>query len=156
MDPSTSLRTALLLRLTGDVLSSITGYPADSQYLVEILDWLDDLDQAWLAVLQVQVWRPGDAEGVDLVVDAEEAAAGLKSTPMNQTERARLRSLLFGGSASIEDWVTGIQADDVADMIERLGLQPGFNQIFSRTMDELGGLGGVIMEPIILDATNRC
>ncbi|KAJ7290150.1 hypothetical protein C8J57DRAFT_1275262 [Mycena rebaudengoi] len=169
IDPSTSLRTAYLLRLTNDVLTSVPGYPADTENVPILLDWLDDLDQAWLSVLQAQVWDPEDGPA-DLVIDAEAAAAGIKSSAVTQTERTRLRSLLIGGSATLEEWLSGdaaptrqstiIEEDEEADeeagggsikdvegMLERLGVQDGFDELFWRTLQELGGLGGVVLPP---------
>ncbi|KAG9225802.1 hypothetical protein CCMSSC00406_0007812 [Pleurotus cornucopiae] len=151
IDPSTSLRTALLLRLTNEVLSSIPGYPPDRDALQEVLDWLDDLDQAWVAALQSQVWDPAQAAGVDLVVDASDAAAGMKSSPMSQTERTRLRSLLVGASASLEEWLATTNEEgstmDLEVLLERMGLQEGFDEMFSNTLHELGALGGSIVDP---------
>ncbi|KAJ7119011.1 hypothetical protein C8R44DRAFT_625238 [Mycena epipterygia] len=149
IDPSTSLRTAYLLRLTNDILASVPGYPADADNIPILLDWLDDLDQAWLSVLQAQVWDPENG-AADLVIDAEAAAAGTKSSPISQTERTRLRSLLIGGSATLEEWLGDGDASPVTDVqgiLERLGVQDGFDELFWRTLQELGGLGGIILQP---------
>lgn len=121
--------------------------------LPEVLDWLDDLDQAWVAVLQSQVWDPQEGAGTDLLIDAEEAAGGMKSSPVTQTESTRLRSLLVGGAASLEEWLESCNSeqsedDDVEGMLQRLGLQSGFDELFSRTLDYLGGLGGIVLEPM--------
>ncbi|KAJ7348851.1 hypothetical protein DFH08DRAFT_697666 [Mycena albidolilacea] len=160
VDPSTSLRTAYLLRLTNDVLASIPGYSADGASIQLLLDWLDDLDQAWLMVLQAQVWDPENGPA-DLVMDAEAAATGTRSSPVTQTERTRLRSLLIGGSATLEEWLTVTRPtpgtileedededdvgslNDVENMLEELGVQDGFDELFWRTLQELG-LGGVL------------
>ncbi len=50
IDPSTSLRTAYLLRLTGESLGSIPGYKIGTgdgvrEILQDLADFLDDLDQ---------------------------------------------------------------------------------------------------------------
>ncbi|KAJ7778825.1 hypothetical protein DFH07DRAFT_796134 [Mycena maculata] len=165
IDPSASLRTAYLLRLTNDVLSSVQGYPADTENIPFVLDWLDDLDQAWLVVLQAQTWDPENGPA-DLVIGADEAAAGTKSSPITQTERTRLKSLLLGGSATLEEWLGGeaprpstiIEEDededmepvaDVEGMLERLGVQDGFDQLFWRTLQELGALSGVGPPPTL-------
>lgn len=142
-----------MLRLTNDVLSSIPGYPPEPQILPEVLDWLDDLDQAWLSVLQAQVWDPAESAGVDLVIDADDALVGVKSSPLSQTERTRLRSLLIGGAATLEEWLSGLQEKevDVESMMSRMGLQEAFDELFARTLDELGGLGGYVFEPITVD-----
>ncbi|KAJ6567138.1 hypothetical protein B0H19DRAFT_1139609 [Mycena capillaripes] len=161
VDPSTSLRTAYLLRLTNDVLSSIPGYSADGPDIQILLDWLDDLDQAWLMVLQAQVWNP-ESGPADLVIEAEAAATGTRSSPVTQTERTRLRSLLIGGSATLEEWLGEARAqpdtiheedededdagplNDVQNRLEELGVQDGFDELFWRTLQELG-LGGDLL-----------
>lgn len=118
------------------------------------MEWLDDLDQAWVAVLQAQIWNPGPSSGPgrgeDLVVDVEDVIAGggsIKSTPMSITDRTRLKSLLLGGVTTLEEWLEGkpigvnrqFEADDDDD--------DGLNDIFSNTLEELGGLGVVALEP---------
>ncbi|KAK0455209.1 uncharacterized protein EV420DRAFT_1554737 [Desarmillaria tabescens] len=153
VDPSTSLRTSYLLHLTNDVLSSIVGYAPDPQNVVDLMDWLDDLDQAWLAVLQSQVWDPKEGLGVDLVIDVDSVAAGVKSSPLSQTERTRLRSLLLGGVETLEEWLFGWEGDGDSseNILEATGLQAAFDEVFSRTLDELGGLGGLNLDRITLD-----
>ena len=184
VDPSTSLRTAYLLRLTGDVLNSITGYrltsesrptngqadspiastatldsiplPLARSALYNLLDFLDDLDQAWVAVLQGQVWDPSSGAGVDLVVPIDSSSGlNVKSTPPSQTDVTRLRSLLIGGQSALEEWLgeerltqggEGAE-DDLSATLERMGLLDEFDELFSKTLDFLGGAGGVIVEP---------
>ena len=66
--------------------------------LQDLLDFLDDLGQAWVAVLQGQVWDPSSGAGVDLVVPIDSLSElNVKSTPPSQTHVAGLRSLLIGG-----------------------------------------------------------
>ncbi|THV06901.1 hypothetical protein K435DRAFT_772907 [Dendrothele bispora CBS 962.96] len=159
VDPSTTLRTQLLLRFTNDVLSSMPGYPASPENLPLALDWLDDLDQAWVSVLQTQIWDPQQGVGVDLVIDAEDAAKGLKSTGPSQTERTRLKSLLIGGVATLDEWIEGkpmlvedgegegdetLNEDvrDVESFLKGLGLQEDFDNLFSRSLDELRDVVG--------------
>ncbi|KAK7035947.1 hypothetical protein R3P38DRAFT_2909914 [Favolaschia claudopus] len=166
VDPSTSLRTAFLLRFTNDVLSSVSGYSIDSTAIPILYDWLDDLDQAWLMVLQTKVWDPENGP-IDLVLAAEAAAAATKSSPLTQTERTRLRSLLLGGTETLEEWLATVgtrpaldsireedEEDagplyDVRDMLEGLGLENEFDQLFWRTLRELG-LGGQENLPIVV------
>jgi hypothetical protein len=170
-----------MLRLMGDMLSAIPGYalvaqntsnpseekkdeeeegeePKDySSALRELLDWLDDLDQAWLAILQSQVWDPDNGEGVDLVLTTTNGNSNgqtLTSTSISQTDVTRLRSLLVTGIASLEEWLSRTRSsatssgsviggeEDVTGMLERLGLMDEFDELFSRTMDFLGGFGG--------------
>ncbi|EGN96407.1 hypothetical protein SERLA73DRAFT_186142, partial [Serpula lacrymans var. lacrymans S7.3] len=112
VDPSTSLRITFLLRLTGDVMNSVPGYPAEIKSLPQLLEFLDDLDHAWHAVLRAQVWDPTAGEGVDLVIPVENIdihqSKTIRSSPMSQTERTRLRSLLVMGTAEMEEWLTGL------------------------------------------------
>ncbi|KAI0738029.1 hypothetical protein C8Q80DRAFT_292205 [Daedaleopsis nitida] len=92
VDPSAPLRTSFLLRLTGEVLQSVTGYVPDMDVLPVLLAWLTDLDRGWLAVLRSQAWDADACVGVDAALPE-----GARASPMSQTERARLRSLLLGG-----------------------------------------------------------
>ncbi|KAL0947726.1 hypothetical protein HGRIS_013811 [Hohenbuehelia grisea] len=148
IDPSTALRTAFLLRLTNDVLSSVSGYAPTQDALPCLLDWLDDLDQAWVAVLQSQVWDPESGAGTDLVVPVDDAAAGVRSSPVSQTERTRLKSLLLGAAANLEEWLAGMNAgeggdaaaEDLEGALARLGLQESFDDLFWRTLQDLGAL----------------
>jgi hypothetical protein len=151
IDPSSSLRTAFLLRLTNDTLCSIIGYPPTDQNVPEALDWLDDLDQAWFTVLQSQVWDPKQGIGADLIIDASDAVNGIKSSPLTQTEKTRLRSLLTGSTSSLEEWLEGRSRggdEDVEGMLQRLGLQAEFDDLFSRTLEFLGELGGVHVQTV--------
>ncbi|KAF9009674.1 hypothetical protein BDQ17DRAFT_1348601, partial [Cyathus striatus] len=196
VDPSTSLRTTYMLRLTGDVLGAVCGYPltapptapedhtedamdtspdsttpnvntpaaleADPRStLTELIDFLDDLDQAWLAVLQRQIWDPDEGTGVDLVLDID---ATSKSTPLTQTDITRLRSIIVGGEEVLEAWleeervsmsrsrrrangvdgVLGLGEEDVATLLDHWGLLGDFDELFHRTLDFLGGFVGEV------------
>ena len=175
IDPSTGLRTAYLLRLTGDVLFAIPGYQLETstttsiqETLRDVLEFLSDLDQAWLAVLQSQVWDPSTGQAVDLVVDLHDddsqtinppsnmpsALSSVKSTPPSQTEVTRLQSLLFTGESSLEEWLTNEKSraddadnDDVSGMLDRMGLLDEFDSLFVRTLDFLGSFTGTTAEP---------
>ncbi|KAF8801466.1 hypothetical protein BYT27DRAFT_7115052 [Phlegmacium glaucopus] len=166
IDPSTGLRIAYLLRLTGDVLSAIPGYQLETpnttsfqEALRDLLEFLGDLDQAWLAVLQSQVWDPSTAQAVDLVIAVDDDASpdspstlNIRSTPPNQTEVTRLRSLLFTGESALEEWLTNEKTrvddadNDVSGMLERMGLLEEFDSLFVRTLDFLGGFTGTVAE----------
>ena len=175
IDPSTGLRIAYLLRFTGDVLFAIPGYQLETsttttsiqETLLDVLEFLGDLDRAWLAVLQSQVWDPSTDQAVDLVVTLNDdpqtlnppsnipSALSIKSTPPSQTEVTRLKSLLFTGESSLEEWLTNEKAraddadnDDVSGMLERIGLLDEFDSLFVRTLDFLGGFTGTTAEPI--------
>ena len=158
VDPSTSLRTTFLLRLTGDAINSVTGYPPNMDDLRLLVDFLDDLDQAWVAVLRSQAWDPATGEGVDLVVPVDQIQPGtipIRSSPVNQTERTRLRSLLVTGTAGLEEWLmgSGMGEEDCAQELERAGLLQEFNDIFSSALTELGQTGSPAgMEDVIMTA----
>ena len=168
------MRIAYLLRFTGDVLFAIPGYQLETsttttgiqETLRDVLEFLDDLDQAWLAVLQSQVWDPSTGQAVDLVVALNDdpqtinppskipSALNIKSTPPSQTDVTRLKSLLFTGESSLEEWLTiekarndGADNDDVSSMLERMGLLDEFDSLFVRTLDFLGGFTGTSAEP---------
>lgn len=162
IDPSTGLRIAYLLRFTGDVLFAIPGYQLETstttgiqETLRDVLEFLGDLDQAWLAVLQSQVWDPTTGQAVDLVVDDPNppsnisSALSIKSTPPSQTDVTRLQSLLFTGGSSLEEWLANEKSrvddadnDDVSGMLDRMGLLEEFDSLFVRTLDFLGGFTG--------------
>ncbi|KAF8959731.1 hypothetical protein BDZ97DRAFT_1761247 [Flammula alnicola] len=185
IDPSTSLRTAYLLHLTGDALGSIPGYRLGTTSVVvrstlqDLVDFLDDLDQAWIAVLKGQAWDPESAEGVDITlpieIDVEMSnstsdsnANGngkdsppkiMKSTPPNQTDLTRLRSLLLSGESALEEWLTnergqvdeerGDDLGDVSGMLARMGLLDAFDSLFVRTLDFLGGFAGDVSRNVV-------
>ena len=149
IDPSASLRTQYLLRLTNEVLNSVPGYPPATSVLEDVVSWLDDLDEAWLVVLESRMWDPEKGTGRDLVIEGSEAAAGIKSTPMSQTDVTRLRSLLVGAIAELEDWLSGgNDGEDLEKKLQRMGLQEKFDNVFSSTLDFLGGFGGFVIEPM--------
>ena len=173
IDPSTSLRIAYLLRFTGDVLFAIPGYQLETsttasiqKTLRDVLGFLSDLDRAWLAVLQSQVWDPSLGQAVDLVIALSDdsqtinptsnmpSVSTIKSTPPSQTEVTRLQSLLFTGESSLEEWLTNEKSraddadnDDVSGMLDRMGLLGEFDSLFVRTLDFLGGFTGTTAEP---------
>jgi hypothetical protein len=129
-------------------MTSIPGYPPDLSKLPHLLEFLDDLDQAWVTVLASQIWDPNSKTAVDLVISADEFVTNgdnnnhtkIHSTPMNQTERTRLRSLLVTGTAQLEEWLMGIDSDgeESQGVLERAGLLQGFNDLFERTLTEMG------------------
>lgn len=185
IDPSTGLRIAYLLHLTGDVLNAIPGYklgapnsPAAHATLRNLIDFLDDLDQAWLAVLQGQMWDPDSGEGLDLMLPSdrisepnqfhenvpESAIRQPKSSPPTQTDLARLRSLLFSGESSLEEWLggqrkNGVPEDDVSVMLAGMGLLDQFDSLFVRTLDYLGAFSGSVAQNVVeppLEVTMGC
>ncbi|OCH86184.1 hypothetical protein OBBRIDRAFT_738475 [Obba rivulosa] len=141
IDPSAALRTTLLLRLTGDVMSAIPGYVPDVQTLPQLLSWLDDLDNGWLAVLRGQAWDPETHTGVD--------PNTTPATPMSQTERTRLRSMLITGTGMMEEWLEGLNMNGQSYelTLETLGLQQDFDELFSKTLTEMGTLHGNDNDP---------
>ncbi|KAI6125229.1 hypothetical protein EDD17DRAFT_1487547 [Pisolithus thermaeus] len=155
VDPSTPLRTTFLLRLTGDVMNSVTGYPPDMADFRQLLDFMDDLDQAWVAVLRSQIWDPDKGEGVDLIVPVDLIQSGttIQSAPVSQTERTRLRSLLLTGTAGLEEWLAGSTPDgeDYELELERNGLFQEFNDLFANTLAELGNFAKPSDDPTMME-----
>lgn len=137
--PSASLRVNFLLRLTNDFLTSVTGYPVPhDEHLTELLDWLDDLDEAWVVIIQCQIWDPESGHGLDLILPSN---VSMPSSPLTQTDRTRLRSLLIGGTASIEEWLTSIPEDaNHGDRAQQL------DDLFVTTLEEIGGFSGLLNE----------
>ncbi|OAX36005.1 hypothetical protein K503DRAFT_772933 [Rhizopogon vinicolor AM-OR11-026] len=158
IDPSSYLRTAFLLRLTGDVMTSVPGYPPEMKELQSLLDFLDDLDQAWLAVLKSQVWDPTAGEGVDLIVPVDHIKPGeppIKSSPVSQTEKTRLRSLLVTGTAGLEEWLTALDTngEDYPLALQSAGLLQGFDDLFSGTLLEMGTYDGSVNDVAGMEGT---
>ncbi|KAH7890080.1 hypothetical protein F5I97DRAFT_1800960 [Phlebopus sp. FC_14] len=158
MDPSTPLRITFLLRLTGDVMNSILGYPPDINDLRQLLDFLDHLDQAWIAVLRSQAWDPSTGKGVDLIVPVDELdrdSIPIRSSTMSQTERTRLRSLLVTGTAGLEEWLAGLDTggEDYPLVLDRAGLLQGFNDLFTSTLAEIGSFSGPSNDPAGMQGT---
>lgn len=122
------------------------GYPPDAKELAQLLAWLQDLDQGWLTVLRAQVWDTDAKKGVDVVLPDDMDVGSLKSTAVSQTERARLRSLLIGGTSNMEEWLTGLDTggEDYELFLEQLGLLQGFDVLFSGTLSEMGYLHGSV------------
>ncbi|KZT18828.1 hypothetical protein NEOLEDRAFT_1079271 [Neolentinus lepideus HHB14362 ss-1] len=132
-----SLRITFLLRLTGDVMTSITGYKPDPETLSQLLAWMNDLDLGWLAVLRGHVWDPSAHAAVEVISDTA-------PSPMSQTERTRLRSLLVTGTERMEEWLEELdtEGEDYNTALERLGLQQGFDDLFVSSLSEMGGFSG--------------
>ncbi|KLO06100.1 hypothetical protein SCHPADRAFT_838502 [Schizopora paradoxa] len=153
IDSQASLRIALLLRLTGEFLGAILGYVPDPDSLSLLLNWLDELDRGWLAVLRSQAWDPDERDGVDLEIPTFSTESNGNSPTSNttslsrtvsQTDRARLRSIFVTGTSNLEEWLEkGLVvegADDLESALEKLGLQQAFDELFERTLGEMGYL----------------
>ncbi|KAJ3495919.1 hypothetical protein NLJ89_g10555 [Agrocybe chaxingu] len=91
-----------------------------------------------------------------------------KSSPPSQTDLARLRSLLFSGEATLEEWLSHERdggdapatftngddagkeaADDISLMLARMGLLEQFDALFVRTLDYLGGFSDSVAENVV-------
>ncbi|KZT54321.1 hypothetical protein CALCODRAFT_499937 [Calocera cornea HHB12733] len=105
LDPSASLRTSYLLRLTGEFLDTLPGYGVSpstaSDALEELVSFLNVLDKGWQAVLGSERWDPTSHSGVSMAG----AGSGALSKPVSATDKIRLRSLIMGGRERIEEWV---------------------------------------------------
>jgi hypothetical protein len=131
VDPSASLRNTLLLRLTGEVFNSVPGYTPDGQSLTILLDWLRDLDRGWLAVLRSQGWDLATRSGTSV-----QLPDGTCSTPLSQTERTRLKSMLVAGTEMLEEWIETLRTDVETTQAGRL------EDLFSGVLAEMGFLRG--------------
>ena len=117
MRSQAALRTALLFRLTRDLLGSITSYAPTVDVLPVLLDMLDALDRGCTAVLRAQAWDAEAGDGVDVELDpstlpvVEGGVDGREGlvVPVSITERARLQSLLLAGMEKIEEWLEGLR-----------------------------------------------
>ena len=152
IDPSTSLRIAFLLRLTNDAMNSVPGYPPEMDDLQQLLDFLDDLDEAWLAVLNSQVWDPASGAVVDLMIPVGmiQPDRPIRSSPVSQTERTRLHSLFLTGTAALEEWLSTLHThgEDYQLVLERAGLMEAFDNLFSKTLARMGGLSEESSDPV--------
>ncbi|KAF9792930.1 hypothetical protein BJ322DRAFT_1032164 [Thelephora terrestris] len=131
VDPSASLRSTLLLRLTGEVFNSVPGYTPDEQSLSVLLDWLRDLDRGWLAVLRSRGWDLATRSGTSV-----QLPDGTRSTPLSQTERTRLKSMLVAGTEMLEEWIEALRTDVETTQAGRL------EDLFSGVLAEMGFLRG--------------
>ena len=144
-----------MLRLTGESLRGITGYPLttrtaswetngdqdalrenghDVEALVrEVLDLLDDLDKAWVVILRGQTWDSNTGKAVETLTESN-------SGNLSQTERIRLRSLLVGGTSGLEEW---LQTGGALESLDE-ETQGEFDDIFQGTLVELVGLSGAV------------
>ena len=136
-----------------------------------LIDFLDDLDNTWLAVLEGQAWDPETAEGVpiqtlhhitdpDGVEYLEDQVHQPRITLPSQTDKTRLRSLLLGGASALEEWLLNekvakigpAKSDDQDDegdltaMLDKMGLLDDFDGLFVLTLNHLGGFGDDIAQ----------
>ncbi|THG95775.1 hypothetical protein EW026_g5940 [Hermanssonia centrifuga] len=125
-------------------MQSITGYHPDVETLPQLLDWLNELDRGWLAVLRSQAWDS------DMHTGTTNAAPDQTIASMSQTERTRLRSLLISGTGSLEEWLLRLDApagQSYEFILESLGLQQAFDELFTGTLAEMGSLDGSMNVP---------
>ena len=94
----------LLLRLTGEILNSVPGYTPDD------LDWLQDLDRGWLAVLGSRGWGSEARSGINVVLPD-----GVRSGSSSQTEPTRLKSMLVAGAEMGEERLLKELAEEKGD-----------------------------------------
>ena len=129
----------MLLRLTKEILENVPGYFPEPDVLPILLDFLDDLDEAWLVVLRGKIWQPRESDSDDEKKGEEDLAETRTTTLLSQTEQTRLRSLLRWASGRFEDWL--IENDPSAQgQLDSVALHPGFGRLFMRSLEELDGL----------------
>ncbi|KAF9650883.1 hypothetical protein BDM02DRAFT_3092285 [Thelephora ganbajun] len=139
IDPSASLRSTLLLRLTGEILDSVSGYTPDEKSLSILLDWLQDLDKGWLAVLRSQGWDSAVRSGISV-----QLPNGTRPPSLSQTECTRLKSMLVAGTEMLEEWVELLQTQPGEGETWDSEITQGgrLEDLFSRTLAEMGFLRG--------------
>lgn len=147
-------------------MGGFAGYKPTVAVLPQLLDWLNDLDRGWVAVLRSQAWDadarrgvdvdvPGAPPGDDLQPPDGEPATAAPTSPMSQTERTRLRSLLIAGTGRLEEWLVDVDGagQDYAGVLATMGLQQGFDDLFAGTLAEMGSLNGVMNVPGGMEGT---
>ncbi|KZS98800.1 hypothetical protein SISNIDRAFT_1455 [Sistotremastrum niveocremeum HHB9708] len=141
---SASLRTSLLLRLTGEVLDAIPNYPIQSDTLDALYGWLSDLEQGWLTVLRSQLWDTTEHAGKDLILPEDAKPQDLPSL-VSQTDRTRLRSILILGTEKLEDFLSQLGPieeieDEEGETLDSVLEDPRqrFADIFGQIFAEMG------------------
>ncbi|KIY46496.1 hypothetical protein FISHEDRAFT_47216 [Fistulina hepatica ATCC 64428] len=135
---SASLRIAYFLQLISDVLESLVGYPIHASDILQLLDWLVELDEASVVILCGQPWDPATRKGIA-------GSPPPQYVVTSQTDRIRLRSIVVSGSASIGDWIEQADVnDDKQSFSEDL---PSVQKLFPKTLDALYDLESVNPDP---------
>lgn len=139
-------------------MGAITGYQPAAAGLPQLLSWLNDLDRGWLAILRSQAWDPDAREGVDVPQQTDALhgdTEGAMRSPMTQTERTRLRSLLISGTGRLEEWLVELDTggQDYTAVLQTMDLQQGFDDLFAGTLTEMGSLNGVMNVPEGMEGT---
>jgi hypothetical protein len=112
------------------IVSDHTPNPEANEFtadavVAQLLDWITDLDQGWLAVFSSQQWDPTRRSGVQVKFESNSVP-----DPVSQTDRARLRSMLVLGKESLDDWLGESGGFDV-------DIREGFSELFWRTLQFL-------------------
>jgi hypothetical protein len=116
------------------VLNSVPGYTPDEKSLSTLLDWLQDMEKGWLAVLRSQRWDSTAGSGISLA----RLPDGARSTSLSQTERTRLKSILVAGTEMLEEWVELLKAQSDLETAQAGRLE----DLFSGVLTEMGFLRG--------------
>ena len=142
VNTSAPLRASLLLRFTGETLEYIPGYPPGD--LAELVEFLDELDKGWLAVLRSQMWDTATRGGVDMTLPA---GSDFQPSPISQTDRTRLRSLFILGTDNLEEWLEDlappVDETETSGVVQSFDVRYRFDELFHRTLAEMGELQGV-------------
>ncbi|KAG9091142.1 hypothetical protein FS749_016776 [Ceratobasidium sp. UAMH 11750] len=159
LEPSASIRTSRLLRITGDIFENIPAYPLGSQptttpdptddngdlnppqltltdeglsTLEEVFQLLEKLDEGWCAVIRNERWDPTLNHGI--FSQSPTPGDSIQPGPgaFSVTDSTRLRSLIISGKDEFDDWLAeqgGASNFEVADRSIR---------VMSRTLREIG------------------
>ena len=98
-----------------------------------LLDWFQDLDKGWLAVLRAQGWDSSMRSGIDVRLPD-----GSHPATLSQTERTRLKSALIAGIGMLEEWMEALQTQSNV----RVARAGQLEDLFSGTLTEMGLLHG--------------
>ncbi|GAA5901484.1 hypothetical protein JCM8208_001815 [Rhodotorula glutinis] len=92
--PSTSLRVAYLLQLTGYLAPACDGYTLDDSHLPALFDALARFDLGWAAVLEGRDWDSARGAPAPPSPPPQHAAQQGAAAPLRTTDRVRLDSLV--------------------------------------------------------------
>lgn len=106
-------------------------------------------------MLRAQAWDADARAGVGVPQPPDGDEASPPRSPLSQTERTRLRSLLIACTGRLEEWLVGLDTagQDYTEVLETMGLQQDFDDLFTGTLSEMGSLNGVMNVPAGMEGT---
>jgi hypothetical protein len=167
VEPSASIRTSWLLRVTGDVFENIPAYSLGSQpnpasdptdndddfktvlsdeglsTLEEVFQLLEKLDEGWCAVIRNERWDSALNHGIfaESFTPDDSKPAPDPTGAFSVTDSTRLRSLIISGKDEFDDWLAEQGGASSFEISERS------IRVMSRTLREIGQDIPVPVEP---------